>query len=203
MNTGFFQAGGPVMWPLLFCSIISLTLILERFWFWFRLDIDRDTETIRSILASATTGQQLPTGLGKQGLVTEMLLAGFDKRGVACTKAMETVAIVAIKSMRRGMTVMDTIITVAPMLGILGTVLGIITSFEMLGQVNIEDPKVVVSGIAEALLTTACGLAISIATVFPYNYFCSRIEDASDNLEAYSTRLEAILTDRYDSMVKN
>lgn len=200
MNAVFFQAGGPVMWPLLFCSAISLTFILERFWFWLRLDIDRDTRTIEAILASAVTETPVTPNSGKQGLVIQMLMAGLGKSGIACTKAMETVAMVSIRSMRRGMTVLDTIITVAPMLGILGTVLGIITSFDMLGQASIEDPKAVVAGIAEALLTTACGLGISIFTVFPYNYFRSRIEDAQDSLDAYGTRLEAILTGRKDGV---
>ena len=83
------------------------------------------------------------------------------------------------------MPVLDTIITIAPMLGILGTVTGIIASFDMLGLAGVEEPKAVVAGIAQALITTAAGLGISIATVFPYNYFSARIEAAQEELEMY------------------
>jgi biopolymer transport protein ExbB len=94
--------------------------------------------------------------------------------------------------MRRGMRVLDTIITVAPMLGILGTVSGLITSFDMLGQAGVEEPKAVIAGIAEALITTAAGLTISIAVVFPYNWFNALTEDALSAFEHYGTRLEMI-----------
>ncbi|WP_456473207.1 MotA/TolQ/ExbB proton channel family protein [Desulfolithobacter sp.] len=94
--------------------------------------------------------------------------------------------------MSRFMTLLDTMITVAPLLGIFGTVLGIISSFKMLGSAGIADPKLVTGGIAQALITTATGLAISIITVFPYNYFKSRIEHAIHIMEKYGTSLEVV-----------
>ncbi len=90
------------------------------------------------------------------------------------------------------MTVLDTMITVAPLLGILGTVIGIISSFKILGTAGIADPKLVTAGIAQALITTATGLTISIVTVFPYNYFKSRIENAIHVMEKYATSLEVV-----------
>ena len=83
-------------------------------------------------------------------------------------------------------------ITVAPLLGILGTVLGIISSFQLLGTSGIADPKLVTSGIAQALITTATGLTISIVTVFPYNYFRARVAHASHVMEKYATSLEVV-----------
>jgi biopolymer transport protein ExbB len=122
-----------------------------------------------------------------------MLASGTAHAGFSGSKAMEAVALDALKSMRRGMPILDTVITIAPMLGILGTVTGIISSFDLLGQSGVEDPKAVVAGIAEALITTAAGLGISIAAVFPFNYFNSRIENAQDTFEHYGTRLEIAL----------
>lgn len=90
------------------------------------------------------------------------------------------------------MTVLDTMITVAPLLGIFGTVLGIISSFKMLGAGGIANPKLVTGGIAQALITTATGLGISIITVFPYNYFKSKIENAIHVMEKYATSLEGV-----------
>lgn len=185
-----FQAGGPLMWPLLLCSVASLTVTLERAWFWTRLDLDRDKAAIERLLETFVQEERSVSVRKNKCLVLKMLKSGIAHPGSFCTKAMEAVAIDAIKSMRRGMPVLDTIITIAPMLGILGTVLGIISSFEMLGQAGVEDPKTVVAGIAEALITTAAGLSISTATVFPFNYFNTRIEEAQDTLDAYGTRLE-------------
>jgi biopolymer transport protein ExbB len=83
-------------------------------------------------------------------------------------------------------------ITAAPLLGILGTVIGIIHSFDMLGQAGIQDPQAVTSGIAQALLTTAAGLLIAIFTLFPYNYFMAKVEKAATRIEKYATSLEIV-----------
>jgi biopolymer transport protein ExbB len=107
-------------------------------------------------------------------------------------KAMESAAAEEIKRMQKYMTVIDTMITVAPLLGIFGTVIGIIFSFEMLGAAGIEHPQAVTAGIAQALITTAAGLGIAILSVFPYNYFNSRIEKAALDIEKYATSLEIV-----------
>ena len=114
------------------------------------------------------------------------------------TKAMETAATDEIKRMRRHLGVLDTMITVAPLLGIFGTVIGIITSFEILGSSGIEHPQAVTAGIAQALITTASGLGIAILSVFPYNYFNSRAENAALSIEKYATSLEIV----YEKLVQ-
>jgi biopolymer transport protein ExbB len=108
------------------------------------------------------------------------------------TKAMEATAAEEIRNMRRYMGVLDTMITVAPLLGIFGTVIGIITSFDALGAAGIDQPQAVTAGIAQALITTAAGLGIAILSVFPYNYFNSRVEKAVLNIEKYATSLEIV-----------
>jgi biopolymer transport protein ExbB len=107
-------------------------------------------------------------------------------------KAMEAAASEEIKRMQKYMAVIDTMITVAPLLGIFGTVIGIILSFEMLGTAGIAHPQAVTAGIAQALITTAAGLGIAILSVFPYNYFNSRIEKAALDIEKYATSLEIV-----------
>ena len=97
-----------------------------------------------------------------------------------------------IKRMKRYLPVLDTLITAAPLLGILGTVIGIIHSFDMLGRAGIQDPQAVTSGIAQALITTAAGLLIAIFTLFPYNYFMSKVEKAASRIEKYATSLEIV-----------
>jgi biopolymer transport protein ExbB len=90
------------------------------------------------------------------------------------------------------MGVLDTMITVAPLLGIFGTVTGIIQSFEALGAAGVDRPAEVTAGIAQALITTAAGLAIAILSVIPYNFFDSLCEQAALRIEKYATSLEIV-----------
>jgi biopolymer transport protein ExbB len=124
--------------------------------------------------------------------VIKILVSGILHREFSMTKAMESAAAEEIKRMRRFTTVLDTMITVAPLLGIFGTVIGIITSFELLGASGIEHPQAVTAGIAQALITTAAGLGIAILSVFPFNYFNSRVENATLIIEKYATSLEIV-----------
>jgi len=94
--------------------------------------------------------------------------------------------------MRKNLSLLDTIITVSPLLGIFGTVIGIILSFEMLGSTGIEEPQAVTAGIAQALITTASGLGIAILSLFPFNYFNTRVEKAATVIEKYATSLEIV-----------
>jgi biopolymer transport protein ExbB len=124
--------------------------------------------------------------------VIKILVGGIVHREFSMVKAMESAAAEEIKRMRRYMGVLDTMITVAPLLGIFGTVIGIITSFELLGSSGIEHPEAVTAGIAQALITTASGLGIAILSVFPYNYFTARVENAALTIEQYATSLEIV-----------
>lgn len=179
------------MWALLACSIAAVAVIIERCWFWFTLDLGKDEERAARLLDQMKTGE-VDEAAQPVGVISAMLCAGLSVKPAECGKAMEVVALEAIDRMRRGMNILDTIITAAPMLGIMGTVLGIITSFDMLGSAGVSDPKSVIAGIAQALITTAAGLGIAVLTIFPFNYFNFRIEQAQDTLEIYGSRLELI-----------
>lgn len=190
-----FNQGGPVMYPLLACSIMALAVVLDRTIFWIRLTTRRDQNLVNEILdlsqkADWETIRQKT--VGNKDFIVKILINGIVHRNFSMIKAMEAAAAEEIKRMRRFMGVLDTMITVAPLLGIFGTVLGIISSFEILGATGIEHPREVTAGIAQALITTAAGLGIAILSVFPYNYFNSRVENAALQIEAYATSLEII-----------
>jgi len=191
----FFQKGGPVMYPLLACSIISLTVIIERLLFWAREGLRRDQKLVDEVLDLCRTGQWEKIKdkvTGSKDYVIRVLVNGILHREFSMSKAMEAAVSDEIKRMRRFMGVLDTMITVAPLLGIFGTVIGIISSFELLGSAGIEHPQAVTAGIAQALITTAAGLAIAILSVLPYNYFNSKVEDAALSIEKYATSLEIV-----------
>ena len=187
--------GGPVMVPLLICSVIVLTVILERFFFWVRIGLQRRQRLVDDVLDSARRGDweriRQETAESKD-YVVRVLISGILHRHFSMAKAMEAAANDQLKRMNQFMGIMDTMITVAPLLGIFGTVIGIIESFDVLGTTGIEHPEAVTAGIAQALITTASGLGIAIITVFPYNYFNSRIESAARTIESYATSLEIV-----------
>jgi len=183
------------MYPLLVCSVIVVTVIIERIIFWIVLDTRRSPSLVDDVLELCRIGDwesvRKKTS-GSRDYIIRILVSGILHREFSMSKAMESTAADEIKEMKRFMGVLDTMITVAPLLGIFGTVIGIITSFDVLGTTGIEHPQAVTSGIAQALITTAAGLGIAILSVFPYNYFNSRVENAARLIEKYATSLEIV-----------
>jgi biopolymer transport protein ExbB len=189
------QNGGPVMYPLLACSLIAMTVIIERCIFWAKIEIDRKRPLVDEVLELCRCGDWATVRqktMGCKDFVVRIMVTGILHREFSLLKAMEAAAADEVQRMRRFMGVLDTMITVAPLLGIFGTVLGIISSFEMLGSAGIEDPKAVTAGVAQALITTATGLGIAILSVFPYNYFSAKVDRATLDIEKYATSLEIV-----------
>ncbi len=200
----FFVRGGPIMYPLLICSLIALAIIVERIVFWLETERGRDAFLISEMLQLTEKGlyeEAAQRARGAKDYVARVLLGGIVHRHYSLSQAMEMGAEEEIKRMKRNLTILDTIITLAPLLGILGTVTGIINSFHLLGAAEIESPRVVTEGIAQALITTAAGLAIAIMTLIPYNYFRSRIERAAREMEKFANSLELTFERQRNSAV--
>ncbi len=190
-----FNNGGPVMYPLALCSIISLTIIIERALFWIKTGMQRNQKLVDRVLELSRKGEWegvKKAASGSNNYVVRMIVSGILHREYSMIKAMEASAADEINRMQKFMGGLDTMITIAPLMGILGTVIGIISSFDMLGTSGIENPQAVTGGIAQALITTATGLSIAIITVFPYNYFNSRIKRAAGIMEKYATSFEIV-----------
>ena len=190
-----FQKGGPVMYLLLACSLAAVTVTIERIIFWSRARRDHDRKLVDDILEQAERNDYIEAarlGSGSADSIARVLVCGIVHRDFSLNNALEMAAAAEIKRMRRFMNVLDTMVTVTPLLGILGTVTGIIRSFEAMGISGDQNPIAVSGGIAEALVTTATGLLIAIPSVAFFNYFNSRIEDAVHDIETYSTSLEIV-----------
>ena len=188
-----FVKGGPLMWPLLFCSLVSLTISVERGLFWWRRDRRKNDKLIEDILSHTEKGDlnaALSIGNDTPAPVARILVSGLVHRDYGLRESMEAAAVNEIEWMKRGLNIMDTIITMAPLLGILGTVLGIIESFDLLGMSGIEDPKAVIGGIAQALITTAAGLLVAIITLMPFNYLVAKVQKTTRYLENITSRFE-------------
>ena len=185
--------GGPVMWPLLACSVVSLAIIFERLLFWMIVSFRKNQKLINRIFTLTENGDfdtAIHEGEASPCLVCRILTSGLAHRNYGLVQSLEAAAMQEIEKMKRYLSVLDTIITLAPLLGILGTVSGIIISFDLLGTAGIENPQAVSGGIAQALLTTAAGLAIAIVTLIPYNALTRKVEKVTRYLEQLVTCYE-------------
>lgn len=178
--------GGVVMWPLLALSLLSATLVFERCWFFIRANHAGRMARVR-LMARRLRERDL--GGARAIAQADRSFYGRAVERVLEEKASEAAAMEVVETYRprleRFMPTLSTIITVAPMLGILGTVLGIISSFQLLSDTaSVADPRSVSQGIAEALITTAVGLVIAILTLFPYNALRTQVERSLSAIES-------------------
>lgn len=193
---GLFHKGGPIMWPLLLASVVSLGVVVERIIFIFREKKSRDPKMIEKILALSKRGETqeaIKTGQNSGDFVARTLVYGLRHRGEPFSNALSSAASEELKRFTRGLPILDTIITLAPLLGLLGTVTGMIHSFGLLGGSELDAPAVITGGIAEALIATAFGLGIAIVSLIPFNYLNARLDEARHELENSCNKLEIIL----------
>ncbi len=191
-----FLKGGPVMWPLLIVSMVTLTVVIERIWFIWResrLRNAADVEKFLSALEKKQDTQAKEVGAKSTDFVVRVLHYALDHRSVSFSSAYLQAANRELTRFNRGLSVLDTVITLAPLLGLLGTVTGLIHSFGLLGNQELEAPTALTGGIAEALIATAFGLVIAVTALLPFNFLNAQVEQARQELEDTGTQLELIL----------
>ena len=190
-----FHKGGPIMWPILIVSIVALTVVLERcIWWggrWFRRDPKR-IEKVFTAIENGDTAEASRLSRGSRDPVLRMLWNGLNHQHSSLEAALQVAAGIEIKRAGRFLVVMDTLVTLAPLLGLLGTITGLIKSFSFLGNEELAV-QAVTGGIAEALIATACGLGIAIFALIPFNFFTSRVSNLEFELQTAATNLEVML----------
>lgn len=190
-----FHQGGPVMWPILIVSIIALTVVIERcFWWtgrWFRRDPKR-IEKVFTAIENNDVAEASRLSRGSRDPVLRMMWNGLNHQHASLQGALQVAAGIEIKRAGRFLVVMDTLVTLAPLLGLLGTITGLIRSFSFLGNEELAV-QAVTGGIAEALIATACGLGIAIFALIPFNFFTSRVSNLEFELQTAATNLEVML----------
>ena len=187
-----FIKGGPIMWPILFTSVIALTVVLERLFFIIREKLRRQPETVEQMLTAVECSDfagALRLGHGSQDFIARTLvyaLSHEDKLNAVMRAAGRE-----LQRYNRGLALLDTAITVAPLLGLLGTVTGMIRSFSILGGEELGAPSAITGGIAEALIATAFGLGVAILALLPFNYLNAQLEQARHEVSDAASQLEA------------
>ena len=186
--------GGFVMIPLLASSLLSTAVILERLYFWWRLRRrEVDIARFEELVAEGQFEQALKMPHAARHPVVRVLQAGLEYRHMSPGTAMEAAAQTELTRLRRYLPILDTIITLAPLLGLLGTITGMISAFGIVSEAGLGQPHAITGGIAKALIATATGLSVAIITLIPYNYFQARVDEMTARIEARATRLELLL----------
>ena len=183
------------MWPILIVSIIALTVVIERIFWWSGRWFRRDPKRIEKVFTAIEHGDNAEASRlsrGSRDPVLRMLWNGLNHQHSSLQAALQVAAGIEIKRAGRFLVVMDTLVTLAPLLGLLGTITGLIRSFSFLGNEELAV-QAVTGGIAEALIATACGLGIAIFALIPFNFFTSRVSNLEFELQTAATNLEVML----------
>jgi biopolymer transport protein ExbB len=191
-----FHKGGLIMWPLLLASVVSLGVAVERLIFIMRERSSRDADLVQKILVLTKNGDveaAIEAGRGSRDFVARTLVQSLMHRSEPLSNALIAGAKEELKRFGLGLPVLDTIITLAPLLGLLGTVTGMIGAFGLLGGKELDAPSAITGGIAEALIATAFGLSIAIVSLIPFNYLNTRLEEARHEIEDACNKLELFL----------
>jgi len=194
------QQGGILMYPIMLCSIVALAITIERFWSLRRATIDtRDfMDTMRTVLRQNRIQDAIAVCDETDAPVARILKAGVLKHNRPkedIREAIESAGHFEIPRLERYLSALATCATIAPLLGLLGTVQGLIKCFATIqnrqGQVNPSD---LAEGVGNALITTAAGLTVAIPTLVVYNYFVTRVENMVIEMEISSSELVELLT---------
>ncbi len=191
-----FNKGGLMMYPLLLCSLAAVTVIIERTLFWIRHRQRNDRlESVLKLIESNRDKEALHE-TEAAGPIGHVLAAGLQPGVTSPAIAMQGAATAEISKMKAGLPLLDTVVTLAPLLGLLGTIIGMVQSFQLMAASGLGQPHAVTGGVAEALIATATGLLVAILALIPNNYFTAKVERATDRMEEYATRLELRLQAR-------
>lgn len=201
----FFQKGGPVMWPILLCSVVSFAIIIERL---IRLRQEQiDTKSFMEQISKSLKRNKIMEALDlcerTGGPIAAILRAGIlkhDRPRNEIREAIEDASIHEVPRLERNLPVLSTVAQIAPLLGLLGTVTGLVKAFQVIeskaSALNPVNPGDLAGGIWEALLATTFGLCVAIPTYVAYNYLVSRVDGFVLDMERSATDLLNILGEK-------
>lgn len=192
-----FKHGGPIMWPILLVSFLMITVAIERVLFIFRENARRQEDVVEKMLEKVESNDvEGAVELGKKSndFVARIMVYALTHKEHSFGNAFTRASNQELQRFSQGLPTLDTCITAAPLLGLLGTVTGMMETFGALtgGDIAAAAGKIT-GGVAEALIATMCGLAIAVTGLLPFNYLNARLEEARHEVEDAGNSLEIIL----------
>ncbi|MBI4707875.1 MAG: MotA/TolQ/ExbB proton channel family protein [Candidatus Omnitrophica bacterium] len=199
-----FLAGGPIMWPILLCSIFALAIIIEKFLYLKKIDIDTQAFLAKILdkMKRHDTKEALQICENTKSPIANILKAGilkYDRPRPQIIEAIEDASLYEIPKIEKNLSTIATIAHVSPLLGLLGTVTGMVRCFQTIQakatSFHPVSPGDLAGGIWEALLTTVAGLIVAIPAFVAYNYLVSKVNHFILEMEKASTELVNFLTE--------
>jgi len=195
------KAGGPVMWPIIALSITAAAILLERLW---SLQDERVipralTDKIWKLVESGQLTDKHVAALAQNSALGQILAAGLANRHRTrehIKEAIEDTGRHVVHELERFLNMLGTIAAVSPLLGLLGTVIGIITAFNAITQQGVGDPKMLSGGIGQALIATAAGLIVAIPSLMGYRYLRGKVDGLVIAMEKEALKLVQALDER-------
>ncbi|MCX7915305.1 MAG: MotA/TolQ/ExbB proton channel family protein [Verrucomicrobiae bacterium] len=192
----FLSKGGPLMWLIAACSVVAIGYFFDRLFHFHRATIDtRDfVAGIRNLLQRGQTAEALAMCDDTPGPVAQVVktaVLNHQRPREELREAIQDVARVEVARLERGLVVIATVAQIAPLLGFLGTVTGMIRMFMVIQQAPLPNPGDLAGGIWEALLTTAAGLAVAIPTYLAYNFLVTRVQNLVLDMERAANEIVA------------
>jgi len=190
----YFTRGGPVMWPILACALTAVAVVGERTFWWWRESLKRDLQKREEILGAlensdVESAKKIAEGSGDP--VVRMIHHSLNHVHSSMPVALQMAAGIELERAGRFLNIMDTLVTLAPLLGLLGTVTGLMRAFLKVGSAELAV-SAVTGGIGEALIATACGLGIAIISLVPLNYFSGKLARLQFELETAASNVEVL-----------
>lgn len=197
----YFIKGGGFMWPILIALIIGLMFALERFWTLMRASINARKFNVQ--IAEALRGPGVDAAIeicqNTRGPIANVIQAGLTRmnRGIdAVEKSVMTAGTIEMAFLERNLVWLATVVSIAPMMGFLGTVSGMVNAFDAIAKANDISPSLVAGGISEALLTTMFGLIVAIIIQFFHNFFVARIDKIVADMEESTQEFVDLLVEK-------
>lgn len=192
-----FHHGKEIMWPILLVSFVAITVVIERVLFLLRENSTREPEVVEKMLEAVERRDidgALAIGRKSKDYIAKILVYTLTNREYSLSNAFVRASSQELARYSQGMATLDTCITAAPLLGLLGTVTGMMRTFAALGGGDVSGATgAITGGVAEALIATAAGLLIAIMGLLPYNILNARAEQAKLEVSDASHALEILL----------
>ena len=200
----FIKNGGVMMYPLILCSIVLIAIIIERM-----ITLRRASKDGEALLEQVKASYKVPEDMAKTiaicqdfgGPVGRMFARGVKnarRDADAIEMAMEQEASNELPTLEQYLPLVKTIVNIAPLLGLLGTIAGMISSFRAASKTGLSNPTQVLGGISEALISTATGITLAIVGFIFFNYFSQLSKRVVEDMEYYGAELVNHITGRID-----
>ncbi|MBP8717945.1 MAG: MotA/TolQ/ExbB proton channel family protein [Candidatus Atribacteria bacterium] len=198
-----FQKGGFLMYPIFFCSLLAIAIFFERMFYLksIKTSTRKFSNRISDLIRKGNINFAITACRKNYSPISQIILAALLKYGSSREEIKEAIENTANKEvivLEKNLPILATVGNIAPLLGLLGTVFGMIKGFQVISALGVGNPEALAGAISEALLTTAFGLSVAIPTIVAYNYLVQRVDRQIKEMESTSAEILELLTAKHE-----